>query len=131
MLRLSDPRTIERGPYQVVGVYCTYEGDDEGPGWAGAARGFFPRRHEITNRQDDVVLGFLYRPHRDDPTVPENVRACFIGVEVSDLDHVPAGMATTFWRAEPDSIPTSWEQGRTAYGTRTGKIGRASCRERV
>lgn len=95
MLRLSEPRIIERGPYQVVGVYCTFEGDDEGPGWAGADRGFFQRRHEITNRTDDAVLGFLYRPHRDDPTISEAVRACFIGAEVTDLDHVPQGMATT------------------------------------
>lgn len=95
MLQLSEPRIIERGPYQMVGVYCTYEGDDEGPGWEGAHRGFFQRRHEITNRADGTVLGFLYRPHRDDPAISEGVRACFVGVEVTDLDHVPEGMATT------------------------------------
>ncbi len=95
MLQLSDPRIVRRGPYQVVGVYCVYKGDDEGPGWAGAHRSFFARCHEIANRVDDAVLGFLYRPHRDDPAIPEGVKACFVGVEVTDLDHVPAGMATT------------------------------------
>jgi hypothetical protein len=98
MLQLGEPRIIERDPYQIVGVYCTYEGEtpeDEGPGWAGADKGFFARKGEITNRTDSNVLGFLYRPHKDHPEIPESVRACFIGVEVSDLDHVPAGMSTT------------------------------------
>jgi hypothetical protein len=95
MLTLSEPRIIARGPYTVVGAYGTYAGDDEGPGWSGAGRGFFPRKHEIPNRTDSSVLGFLYRPHRDHPDVPERVRACFVGVEATDLDHVPAGMATT------------------------------------
>ena len=95
MLKLSEPKLIERGAYKVVGVYATYEGDDEGPGWAGASEGFGRRRHEITNRTDDMLLGFLYRPHRDHPDVPETVRGCFIGVEVSDLDHVPEGLSTT------------------------------------
>lgn len=95
MLQLSEPRIVEREPYLVVGVYCTFEGADEGPGWSGAEKGFFLRAHEIANRRDDAVLGFLYRPHRDDPGTSEDVRACFIGAEVTDLDHVPEGMATT------------------------------------
>ncbi len=41
------------------------------------------------------MLGFLYRPHRDHPEVAEDVRACFIGAEVTDFDHVPDGMSTT------------------------------------
>ena len=94
-LKLSEPRVIERDPYLVVGVYCTFEGDDEGPGWSGAYAEFDRRRHEITNRKDAMLLGFLYRPHKDDPTVPQDVRSCFIGVEVDDLDHVPAGMTAT------------------------------------
>ena len=28
-LHLSEPRIIERGPYNVVGVYATYEGEEE------------------------------------------------------------------------------------------------------
>jgi hypothetical protein len=95
MLTLSEPCIIERGPYKVVGAYCTFFGDDERPGWTGAEHGFFPRRHEIHNRTDNLVLGFLYRPHRDHPDVPEDVRACFVGVEVTDLDYVPDGMSTT------------------------------------
>ncbi len=95
MLQLSEPRIIERGPYLVVGAYCSFEGDDEDAGWAGADRAFFARKAEIGNRTDGNVLGFLYRPHRDHPEVAEHVRACFIGVEVTDLDHVPEGLATT------------------------------------
>ena len=93
--KLSEPKIIERGPYLVVGAYATFEGDDEGPGWSGASRAFYARRDEITNRVGDAVLGFLYRPHRDRPQVPERVRACFVGVEVTDLDHVPDGLSTT------------------------------------
>ena len=95
MLTLSEPKIIERGPYLVVGAYCTYKGEDEGPGWSGASKAFHARRKEITNRADDVMLGFLYRPHKDDPDIPEGVRACFIGVEVTDLDRVPDGLSTT------------------------------------
>jgi predicted transcriptional regulator YdeE len=95
MLTLSKPRIIERGPYKVVGAYCTFSGDDEGPGWTGAERAFFSQRHEIRNRTDDLVLGFLYRPHRDHPDAAESERACFVGAEVTDFNHVPAGMATT------------------------------------
>jgi hypothetical protein len=95
MPKLSEPKIIERGPYRVVGAYCTYEGEDEGPGWSGASKTFYARREEITNRVDDAVLGFLYRPHKDHPEIPEDVRACFVGVEVTDLDHVPRGLSTT------------------------------------
>ena len=95
MPTLSEPKIIERSPYLVVGAYRAYEGDDEGPGWSGASRAFYERRPEITNRVDDAVLGFLYRPHKDHPDIPESVRACFVGVEVADLDHVPEGFSTT------------------------------------
>ena len=95
MLDLSEPRIIEREPYQIVGAYCTYEGDDEGPGWSGASRAFHAQRGEITSRVGDTMLGFLYRPHKDDSTIPESVRACFIGVEVTGLDHVPEGLSMT------------------------------------
>lgn len=98
MLRFSEPTIIERGAYKVVGAYATYEGDnpeDEGPGWSGAEQAFFSRRAEITNRVDDGVLGFLYHPHNDHPEISPDVQACFIGAEVTDFDHVPAGMSTT------------------------------------
>lgn len=95
MVKLSEPKIIEREPYLVVGAYSTYEGDDEGPGWAGASEVFYARRDEITNRKDDAVLGFLYRPHKDHPEISESVRACFVGVEVGDLDHLPEGFSTT------------------------------------
>ena len=62
MLTLSEPRIIERGPYLVVGATCTFEGQDEGPGWSGASRAFGSRETEIENRVDDMTLGFLYRP---------------------------------------------------------------------
>ena len=95
VFQLSEPRTVERGPYEVVGVYCTFEGDDEGPGWSGASEGFGRQRDKILNRTDSMVLGFLYRPHRDHPDVLEQVRACFVGVEVTDLEHVPEGLSNT------------------------------------
>lgn len=95
MLELDELKIIERGPYLVVGAYASYEGEDEGPGWSGASEAFWARRDEVPNRVGDAVLGFLYRPHRDDPSVPESVRACFVGVEVTDLDHVPGGLSTT------------------------------------
>ena len=95
MIELSEPKIIEREPYQIVGAYCTYEGEDEGPGWSGASKAFYARREEITNGIGDAVLGFMYRPHKDHPEVPESVTACFVGVEVTDLDHVPEGLSTT------------------------------------
>ena len=95
MLRLSEPKVIEREPYLVVGAYATFEGEDEGPGWSSASNAFYARRKEIVNQQGDAVLGFLYRPYKDHPEIPESVRACFVGVEVADLDHVPEGLSTT------------------------------------
>jgi hypothetical protein len=95
MMELSEPEVIERGPYLVVGAYCTYEGSDEGPGWSGASEVFFKRKEEITNRVDDMILGFMYRPHRDHPEISDDVQACFVGVEVTDLDNVPSGFSTT------------------------------------
>jgi len=95
VLELSEPKVIERGPYLVVGAYATFEGEDEGPGWNGAAKAFYERRGEIANAIGDGVLGFLYRPHRDHPEIPDSVRACFVGVEVSDLEAVPEGLSTT------------------------------------
>ena len=95
MATISEPTIIERGPYLVVGAYVTFEGTDEGPGWSGASQAFLARAKEIVNRVDDKALGFLYRPHRDHDGVPKHVRACFVGVEVTDLDHAPEGMNTT------------------------------------
>lgn len=93
--RVTEPEVVERGPYNIVGVYATYEGDNEDPAWGEASQGYFSRAGEVRNRVGDTVLGFLYRPHRDDPSVAEDVRACFVGVEVADFSHVPDGMATT------------------------------------
>ena len=95
MFKLGDVETFERGPYLVVGCYAAYEGDNEGSGWSGASGAFMPRVAEISNRADDTILGFLYRPHRDHPEIGEDVRAAFVGVEVTDLDHVPEGMWVT------------------------------------
>lgn len=95
MASLSEPKVIEHEPFLIVGAYATYEGENEGPGWSGAAEAFHARRDEITNRKGDLTVGFLYRPHRDDPTMPEDVRACFVGVAVTDFDHVPEGLSTT------------------------------------
>lgn len=95
MLQLSEPTIIERGPYLVAGAYCVYEGDNEEPGWTGAYRYFTARRGEISNQVGDLTLGFLYRPYKDYPDLPEDAKACFVGVEVRDLAHVPAGMAVT------------------------------------
>lgn len=104
-LHLSEPTIIRRGSCKVVGVYATYEVEEEGPGWGkpsdeGPAWGkaseeLARRRDEIRNREGDTILGFLYRPHKDYPSVPEEVRSCFMGVEVSDVAQVPEGMATT------------------------------------
>jgi hypothetical protein len=122
MLKLSEPKIIEREPYLVVGAYCTFEGEDEGPGWCGAARAFHARRGEITNRKDDTLLGFLYRPHRDHPSIPESVRACFMGVEVTDLDHVPEGLSTTRFSGGKYVVVacTGDTQGEAAMGVSKG-----------
>ena len=101
MLTLTEPRLVQRDPTHVVGAYRTYVGDDEGPGWSGAYQEFTLRRFEITNRVNDAMLGFLYRPHRDHPGIPQSVRACFIGVEVEDLCQVPEGMAATHFSGGP------------------------------
>ena len=95
MITLSEPKIIEREPYLVAGAYCPFEGEDEGPGWSGAYQAFSARREELSNRKDDMVLGFLYRPHKDHQDISESVRACFVGVEVTDLDHVPESLSTT------------------------------------
>ncbi len=95
MLILSEPKFIERGPYRVVGSFCVFEGEDEGPGWSGAYEEFNQRQKEITSRTDDMVLGFLYRPHKDHPEIPANIRSCFVGVEVAGLDPIPAELSTT------------------------------------
>jgi predicted transcriptional regulator YdeE len=95
MLTLSKTEIIEHEPFLIVGAYCPYEGDDEEPGWSGAFQAFHARQGEITNRKGDLMFGFLYRPHRDDPGVPQSIRSCFIGVEVTDFDHVPEGLTTT------------------------------------
>jgi predicted transcriptional regulator YdeE len=42
-----------------------------------------------------MLLGLLYRPHADDPAAPAEARACFVGVEVTELDAAPAGCAVT------------------------------------
>lgn len=95
MLKISEPIIIEREPYHIVGAYVPYEGENEGPGWSGAYKTFFTRKEEITNRKDDSILGFLYRPHKDHSDISEDVRACFIGVDVTDFNHVPEGFSTT------------------------------------
>jgi predicted transcriptional regulator YdeE len=95
MTTLLEPEVIEHEPFLIIGAYATYEGEDEGPGWSVAAEAFHARRDEITDQKDDLMVGFLYRPHRDDPTIPESVHACFVGVEVIDIDHVPEGLSAT------------------------------------
>jgi hypothetical protein len=92
-METGEPRVFERGPYQVVRVYACCRGDEEP--WGEASEGLARRTGEIRDRVGDTLLGFLYRPHRDDPGVPEDVRACFMGVEVSNLEHVPEGMSAT------------------------------------
>ena len=92
---ISEPKVIERGPCNVVGAYAVYEGDDEGPAWGQASAELDRRKADVLNREGDTLLGFLYRPHKDDPDVPQEVRSCFMGVEVTDLGRVPDGMAAT------------------------------------
>ena len=91
MLTFSEPKVITRPAYLVVGCYAPYEGEDEAPGWSGATRAFFEREGEISNRADDLTLGFLYRPHRDHPEIDEAIKTCFIGAKVTDLNHIPVG----------------------------------------
>jgi hypothetical protein len=92
-MHLSEPAIIERGPYNVVGMYAIAKADEEP--WGEAAAAFEKRRGEITNRVGDAMLAFLYRPHQDHREISESNRGCFMGFEVEDFDHVPEGMATT------------------------------------
>ena len=56
------------------------------------------------------MLGFLYRPHKDHPEIPESVRACFVGVEVTDLgDHR--------WRVRGMGRGGPYWSRRRGYGT--------------
>jgi len=96
---ISEPRVMECGAHHVVGTYAVFAGDDEGPAWAAAFNELERRKHEITNRVGDTIIAFLYRPHRDDPSVAPSVRSCFIGVEAADFEHVPAGMTGTHFAA--------------------------------
>lgn len=91
--QITEPTMIDRGPCHVVGAYALCEGDDEP--WGDASSELDRRKAEVPNRVYDTLLAFLYRPHRDDPSIAEGVRSCFMGVEVADLDHVPEGMAAT------------------------------------
>ncbi len=92
---ISEPKIIEHGPYCVVGMYAIFQGDREDPAWTEAYTAFMRRKPEVRNRVGDTMLGFLYRPHKDDPAIAAEVRSCFVGVEATDLSHVPAGMAAT------------------------------------
>ncbi len=92
---LSEPTIITHGPWRVVGCWTAYEGEDEGPGWAGAWDAFSRLRSRITGRIDDLVLGFLYRPHKDDPEIPAGWRACFVGVNVAEDAPIPPAMEIT------------------------------------
>ncbi|NLX36069.1 MAG: GyrI-like domain-containing protein [Chloroflexi bacterium] len=94
-LAFSEPRIVSRGPYRVVGAWCAYDGDDEGPGWDGAYQALLPRLCTISGRCDDLMLGFLYRPSKDDPVAPVGMRACFVGVEVAASAAMPEKLAET------------------------------------
>ncbi len=56
MLTIREPRIIEREPYFVFGSYCTFQGDDEGPGWTGAEQEFNRRWGEVTHIKGDLTL---------------------------------------------------------------------------
>jgi hypothetical protein len=88
---ITEPKIIERGPYSVVGVYATYEGDAEGPAWEKASAELERRKGQVRHRVGDTLLAFLYRPHKDDPSVAEEVQACLVGLEVADLTEVSDG----------------------------------------
>jgi len=117
---ITEPKVITAGPYCVVGAYATYEGDDEGPAWSHAYRELMRKKDEVRNRVGDTLLGFLYRPHRDDPTVGEEVRACFVGVEVTDLDEVPEGLSGTRFSGglyvTVDSVGDTEDESATGVG---------------
>ncbi len=94
-IALSEPRIITRGAYTVLGAWAPYAGQDEGPGWAGADAAFRVRKEAVAHRADDRILGFMYRPQRDNPAIPEDLRACFVGVEVTSLEGQPESLFVT------------------------------------
>ncbi len=94
-MMLAVPQVAKQEPRCIVGCYCTFEGDDEGPGWSGAHAGLMGRIHEIPNRIGDARWWFLYRPHKDHPEISPDVRSAFGGVEVPDFTMVADGLSTT------------------------------------
>lgn len=66
--RRSEPRLITRGPYLVVGAWRAYQGDDEGPGWAGAQAAFDALAPRIVHRADGLTLGFIARTRMIPPS---------------------------------------------------------------
>ena len=46
MATLSEPKGIEHEPLLIVGAYASHEGEDEGPGWSGAAEAFHAHCNE-------------------------------------------------------------------------------------
>ncbi len=94
-IKFSEPRIITRGPYIVLGAWTPYGGQDESPGWVGADAAFGVRKAQVVHRADDQILGFMYRPHRDNPAIPESLRACFVGAEVTSLEGQPEGLMVT------------------------------------
>ena len=92
---LSEPRIVRRDPFTVAGVWAPYQGEDESPGWLAADAGFRALLPDVVHRADDMILGFLYAPHRDDPSIDPAVTACFIGVAVTSLVGQPPGLTTT------------------------------------
>ena len=77
MLTIREPRIFERKPYFVFGSDCTFQGDDEGPGWSGADQEFNRWWGEVTHIKGDLTPGFMYRLHKDRPEAPYDVYACF------------------------------------------------------
>ena len=51
-LHLTEPKIIERGPYNLVGCYAICEGDEEP--WGEATEGLVRRLGEIRNRVGDT-----------------------------------------------------------------------------
>ncbi len=97
MTTCIEPTIIEREPVHLVGVYCTYEGGNEEAGWRAAEKAFFERYKEIQNRRDSLIFGLMYRPNKDHPEISEDVQAVFLGVDVSDFEHIPDGMSVTHY----------------------------------
>ena len=110
---ITEPQIIERGPYLIVGAFADSKDGDEP--WGEASEELDRRKGEIQGRVSDELIGFLYRPHRDNPAVPENVRGCFMGVEVKDLDHVPEGMYTTRFSGGRTAIVHVYTNQKTPY----------------